>query len=146
MSGEKMENLTQIKPNYYTKYHYRTKSNELLTPVDICEFYGFTLGNVFKYLLRYKDKNGAEDLIKALTYLNQVNKYKKVKTPKKIKKYLKYLAQENELIFWYFLVFGCGVFISTHGEPLGLQQLKDNINKEIEKWKTPPTLPQNSLL
>ena len=141
-----MENLTQIKPNYYTKYHYRTKNNELLTPVDVCELYGFTLGNVFKYLLRYKDKNGAEDLIKALTYLNQVNKYNKVKTPKKIKKYLKYLAQENELIFWYFLVFGCGVFISAHGEPLGLQQLKDNINKEIEKWKTLPTPPQNSLL
>ena len=140
-----MDNLTQIKPNYYTKYHYRTKSNELLTPVDICEFYGFTLDNVFKYILRYKDKNGTEDLIKALTYLSQVNKYKKVKAPKKIRKYLQYLAQDNELIFWFFLVFGCGVFISAHGEPLGSPELQRKIKEEIEKWKT-STTPQSSLL
>ena len=140
-----MDNLTQIKPNYYTKYHYRTKSNELLTPIDICEFYGFTLGNVFKYILRYKDKNGAEDLVKALTYLNQVNKYKKVKAPKKIRKYLQYLAQDNELIFWFFLVFGCGVFISAHGEPLGLPELQRKIKEEIEKWKTSTTLQSSPL-
>lgn len=33
------------------------------------EYKGFIRGNVLKYLLRYKDKNGVEDLKKAQTYL-----------------------------------------------------------------------------
>lgn len=33
------------------------------------EFAGFLQGNVLKYMLRYKDKNGLEDLNKAKTYL-----------------------------------------------------------------------------
>lgn len=33
------------------------------------EFAGFLQGNVLKYMLRYKDKNGIEDLKKAKTYL-----------------------------------------------------------------------------
>ena len=33
------------------------------------EFAGFLQGNVLKYMLRYKDKNGVEDLKKAKTYL-----------------------------------------------------------------------------
>lgn len=33
------------------------------------EFTGFLQGNVIKYMLRYKDKNGLEDLKKAKTYL-----------------------------------------------------------------------------
>lgn len=33
------------------------------------EFTGFLQGNVLKYMLRYKDKNGVEDLKKAKTYL-----------------------------------------------------------------------------
>lgn len=33
------------------------------------EFVGFLQGNVLKYMLRYKDKNGIEDLKKAKTYL-----------------------------------------------------------------------------
>lgn len=33
------------------------------------EYTGFLQGNVLKYMLRYKDKNGIEDLKKAKTYL-----------------------------------------------------------------------------
>lgn len=33
------------------------------------EFVGFLQGNVLKYMLRYKYKNGIEDLKKAKTYL-----------------------------------------------------------------------------
>lgn len=36
-------------------------------------FNGFLLGNAFKYIWRYKAKNGAEDLEKAEWYLNQIN-------------------------------------------------------------------------
>lgn len=33
------------------------------------EYRGYLNGNVLKYMLRYKDKNGLEDLKKAQTYL-----------------------------------------------------------------------------
>lgn len=33
------------------------------------EYCGYLNGNVLKYMLRYKDKNGLEDLKKAQTYL-----------------------------------------------------------------------------
>lgn len=53
--------------------HYKNKGIE---PIDLMrknfskeEFAGFLQGNVLKYMLRYKDKNGIEDLKKAKTYL-----------------------------------------------------------------------------
>lgn len=41
---------------------------------DACEdgFEGYLLGNVLKYLLRYRHKNGVEDLRKARWYLNRL--------------------------------------------------------------------------
>jgi len=36
------------------------------------EFTGFLRGNVIKYLARYKDKGGAEDLKKARHYLDKL--------------------------------------------------------------------------
>lgn len=52
-------------------------ANNGIEPIDIMrknfshdEFMGFCKGNVLKYLLRYKDKNGLEDLEKARIYLN----------------------------------------------------------------------------
>lgn len=62
-----MKDLT--KQEHYT--------NNGIEPIDIMrknfsydEFMGFCKGNVLKYLLRYKDKNGLEDLEKARIYLN----------------------------------------------------------------------------
>lgn len=62
-----MKDLT--KQEHYT--------NNGIEPIDIMrknfshdEFVGFCKGNVLKYLLRYKDKNGLEDLEKAKIYLN----------------------------------------------------------------------------
>lgn len=53
--------------------HYK---NQGVEPIDLMrknfskeEFAGFLQGNVLKYMLRYKDKNGIEDLKKAKTYL-----------------------------------------------------------------------------
>lgn len=52
-------------------------TNNGIEPIEIMrknfshdEFVGFCKGNVLKYLLRYKDKNGLEDLEKAKIYLN----------------------------------------------------------------------------
>lgn len=51
-------------------------TNNDIQPIEIMkqnmtteEYRGFLLGNIIKYPLRYKDKNGLEDLKKALTYL-----------------------------------------------------------------------------
>lgn len=62
-----MKDLT--KQEHYT--------NNGIEPIEIMrknfshdEFVGFCKGNVLKYLLRYKDKNGVEDLEKAKIYLN----------------------------------------------------------------------------
>lgn len=52
-------------------------TNNGIEPIEIMrknfshdEFVGFCKGNVLKYLLRYKDKNGIEDLEKAKIYLD----------------------------------------------------------------------------
>ena len=39
--------------------------------IQICEHESFCIGNAFKYLLRYKHKNGEEDLRKAVWYINR---------------------------------------------------------------------------
>lgn len=53
--------------------HYAMANKHLvLEPIDICEKYSFCQGNAIKYLLRYENKNGAEDLKKALWYLNRI--------------------------------------------------------------------------
>lgn len=53
--------------------HYK---NNAIQPIEImkvnftqAEYHGFLKSNVLKYLLRYTDKNGVEDLMKAQTYL-----------------------------------------------------------------------------
>ena len=58
-----------FKPTYYNKdngispFEY-IKANNL----------DFFEGNVIKYITRYKEKNGLEDLIKAKTYLEEIIK------------------------------------------------------------------------
>ena len=56
--------------------HYKSKS---IQPWDVMEawmnldeFSGFLRGNVIKYVARYKDKNGVEDLKKAQHYLQKL--------------------------------------------------------------------------
>lgn len=46
--------------------HYRVYPTQ---PIDITRHLGFCLGNAVKYVLRAPHKNGAEDLRKALQYL-----------------------------------------------------------------------------
>jgi len=44
----------------------------------------FFEGNIVKYITRWKDKNGIEDLYKAKQYLDKLIDLEKVKTSKKI--------------------------------------------------------------
>ena len=52
--------------------HYKNNSIQL-EPYVLCSAFSFVSGNVLKYVIRYKDKNGVEDLRKALRYLNMMD-------------------------------------------------------------------------
>lgn len=52
--------------NHYRKYPIQP------TQYIVANGLGFLAGNVIKYTTRYKDKNGAEDIRKAIHYLNMI--------------------------------------------------------------------------
>lgn len=69
----KLKDEKQITDLIENQSHYK---NQGIEPIVLMrenfseeEFSGFLQGNVLKYMLRYKDKNGVEDLKKAKTYL-----------------------------------------------------------------------------
>ena len=61
---ERLEGNRLVHPDHYKGYAFDV--------IDIANEYGldFLEGNVLKYLLRWRRKNGLEDLKKAQTYLN----------------------------------------------------------------------------
>lgn len=42
-------------------------------------FAGYLVGNAIKYLWRYEDKNGVEDIQKGLWYINKLSQYEQSK-------------------------------------------------------------------
>ena len=66
--------------NVHHPKHYGGKDNPY-EAIKIIEAYNmdFATGNVIKYLLRYKDKNGIEDLWKAHWYLTRLIKQQEEK-------------------------------------------------------------------
>lgn len=64
--------MSKINPEYYTK-HTRTITingeKHDVAPIDLIDRMPYPLGAMLKYLIRYKDKNGKEDLEKAMWYL-----------------------------------------------------------------------------
>lgn len=66
-----MPKNTQENANRYLtesgKQLYDVLKDDLLTPE---QFEGFVLGNIYKYVKRYKHKNGVDDLQKARHYIN----------------------------------------------------------------------------
>lgn len=61
-----------INPNYYTRGIETTK-------YILSHNLGFCEGNIIKYITRFKDKNGIEDLFKAKKYLDLlIDNYKKL--------------------------------------------------------------------
>lgn len=65
-----------MKENINHPFHYNTneykckKCNHPIECLDITKEMNFVEGNIFKYLWRWKDKNGVEDLRKAMFYLD----------------------------------------------------------------------------
>jgi len=56
--------------------HYKDKAVQPWTAMESWmtpeEFEGFLRGNVIKYIARYKDKNGIQDVLKAKHYLEKL--------------------------------------------------------------------------
>ena len=69
-----MTEINKITPDYYNKYS-RTVGNITINPLFFLYSQSFCVSNIFKYLLRYRDKGGIEDLKKALTYLDYYEYY-----------------------------------------------------------------------
>ena len=61
--------------------HYKNNSIKL-EPYVLCSAFSFTAGNVLKYVIRYKDKNGDEDLRKALRYFDMMDLEDTFTTPR----------------------------------------------------------------
>lgn len=60
-----------INPEYYHKYHIEWNGKDI-QPFNVLNDYTFGAGNVIKYLIRYKEKGGKEDLEKAITYIDLI--------------------------------------------------------------------------
>lgn len=60
-----------INPEYYHKYHIEWNGKDI-QPFSVLNDYTFGAGNIIKYLIRYKEKGGKEDLEKAITYIDLI--------------------------------------------------------------------------
>ena len=63
---EQQEKDNKIKPSYYHKGSIDTIKFCIENKLGFCE------GNIVKYIVRYADKNGMEDLLKVREYLNRI--------------------------------------------------------------------------
>ncbi|MCH5463215.1 DUF3310 domain-containing protein [Lactobacillus sp. LC28-10] len=74
--------MTLVKPDYYASNgeDLFDRFEKGLLP-DPNQVRGFYKGNVIKYLTRYQDKNGIEDLEKAETYLDRLIVFEQKSTP-----------------------------------------------------------------
>lgn len=70
-----MQNTSDTNPGYY--------KNRARECIEFAQYLNFNLGNAFKYIWRHREKNGREDLEKALWYLKRQRddapKFKKLK-------------------------------------------------------------------
>lgn len=58
-----VQNTPDTNPGYY-----KNRAHEC---IEFAQYLNFNLGNAFKYIWRHKEKNGREDLEKALWYLER---------------------------------------------------------------------------
>lgn len=66
MAEEERASQTQVAGGHYAKY--AIQPSEFIHRNGI----GFLAGNVIKYVVRHRDKNGAEDLRKARHYIDLI--------------------------------------------------------------------------
>ena len=71
--------MDNINPRYYKRGKFETIDVILDVTKHLEGDEGFLVGNVIKYISRYDEKNGIEDLRKAKWYLNELIKLLKEK-------------------------------------------------------------------
>lgn len=69
-------NKIALNPSYYQK-NGQDLIDHLSEIFNSDMFIGFMTGNIFKYLTRWQQKNGIEDLEKAQVYLNRLIEFEK---------------------------------------------------------------------
>lgn len=69
---EKKDGNDAINPSHYLGNHGMEAIDVLRNFMTEEQFYGFVIGNALKYILRHQNKNGLEDLKKAVEYLQKV--------------------------------------------------------------------------
>lgn len=92
-----MEQRNVLRPSYYSKNKHDLWwffQKGLLTHE---EFIGFIKGNIIKYLIRYRQKNGKEDLQKAKTYLEELMQIEQDEnhSEERLKDFCKEVAQDG---------------------------------------------------
>lgn len=63
--------MNNINPSHYRKGKLETIEN-IKNSMSESEYIGFLKGNIYKYVARYEEKNGIEDLEKAKWYINKL--------------------------------------------------------------------------
>ncbi|GKT04410.1 DUF3310 domain-containing protein [Furfurilactobacillus entadae] len=64
-----------IESSYYKGANGKDLIDSYAEQMTADEFRGFMKGNIIKYTVRYEQKNGIEDLDKAMTYLRRLKEY-----------------------------------------------------------------------
>lgn len=64
-----------IKPDYYQNKNGHDLIDAYAEQMTPDEFRGFMIGNIIKYLTRYRQKNGIVDLRKAETYMTRLKDF-----------------------------------------------------------------------
>ena len=73
-----MVDMISHPPHYNSSEAKCSNCDEQIECIDITRYMSFNIGNAFKYLWRYEHKNGAEDLKKAIWYIqDQINQLEK---------------------------------------------------------------------
>ncbi|WP_061777172.1 DUF3310 domain-containing protein [Levilactobacillus senmaizukei] len=70
--------MKNIRPDYYRKDG-KDLFDHLTEIFPSQWFRGFMVGNVIKYVIRYQAKNGAEDLVKARTYVDRLIQFEEAR-------------------------------------------------------------------
>lgn len=69
--------MKKIIPDYYFKKHHDLFDQFEAGLMGPDQVRGFYIGNIIKYLTRYRYKNGLEDLMKANTYIERLAQFER---------------------------------------------------------------------
>lgn len=127
----KEKDNNRIDPTYYKKYPYE--------PIIFMENFldSACIANCLKYLIRWKDKNGVEDLKKANTYLalflkhGQRQTYPLIKNITAFKEYIKFI-EKNEIKGELLLSFGFVVYCYKCDNPVLVRETVESMRLMIE--------------